>query len=198
MAIIDLTTSTRVKAVLGFSDTSEDVWITAAITAVSQRISLHMDRPVELVERTEEYDLHDGRQETLFMRAYPVTAISTIKNSIAWDFGNVTAIDSDLYRADGENGQIHLRTELAAGPKAVQVVYTGGLAANTDDLITDWPVLAHLADLQIAALFRRRATPQGSTVSGKQGGSVSFEGALKLIPEVREGLASFRRVRFGV
>jgi len=200
MAIVELTTTARVKAALGIdvADTTQDVWLAGALQAVSQRFELFMDRPIELTSRTEEYDVHDGRQVSLFLRAYPVTAITSVKNATGWDFASATAIDSTSYRIDADNGQLHMAIELAYGPKAVQVIYTGGLAANTADLITNYPSIAMAADFQIAAMFRRRSTPQGTGMSGKQGGSITFEGPLKLIPEAREILASFTRMRFGV
>lgn len=201
MAIIDLTTSARVKAALSIdaSDTSQDTWIDAAITSVSQRIEMFIDREVETATRTEEYDVSDGRQETIFLRTYPVTSITSIKNDPSWDFAAATALDSELYRLDGDNGEVHFRTELAAGPKAVQIVYVGGLAADTAAFIAAYPAITGAADIQIAAMFRRRSSPQGETIiAGRGAGQLKHEAPLKLIPEVRETLIPFRRLRFGV
>jgi len=201
MAIIELTTATRVKTALAIdpTDTAQDTWIAAAIQSVSQRLELHMDRPVELVERTEEYDVHDGRQATVFLRAYPITSVASIKNDQRWDWASTVALTADEdYHVDSANGQVHLNFQPAAGAKALQVVYTGGLAANTADLITNYPLIAQAADLQIAAMFRRRSAPQGAAVAGKQGGSITHEAPLKLIPDVREALASLQRLRFGI
>lgn len=200
MALIELTTSARIKTVLAIdpSDTTEDAWISAAIQSVSQRIELHMDRPIELVERTEEYDLSDRRRNSIFLRTYPVTEIASVKNDSSWDFDNATAIDSELYRVDAENGVLYFALELDPGPRSLKVVYTAGLATNTTELIANYPVIAQAADLQIAALFRRRATPQGESSQGAMSGTQSFEAPLKLIPEVRESLIAVSRRRFGL
>lgn len=201
MAIIELTTSARVKVVLGIdaSDTTEDTWIASAIQSVSQRIQLYIDRPIETTSRTEEYDVHSGRQSTIFLRAYPVTSITSIKNSQLWDFASATAMtEDDDFHVDEENGAVHFAVELAEGPKALQVVYTGGLAADTAAVIANHPVLAQAADLQVAAMFRRRSTPQGQSISGKEGGSITFEAPLMLAREVSDSLFPYRRYRFGV
>lgn len=200
MALIELTTKTRAKLALGIADadTDEDTWLDIAIQSVSQRVEDYLDRKVEVAARTEEYDVANGRQISTFLRNYPVTSITSIKNDQLWDFATATAIDSDNYHLDADTGEIHYAIDLAAGPKAIQVVYTAGLAANTTDLITDYPVIAAAADLQIAAVFRRRGSPQGSQISGGRGGTISHESALRLVPEVREMLNPYRRRRFGM
>ena len=196
--VVDVTTAARVKAALNISDSSEDTWIGLAITAVSQRFELFMGRPILIAERTEEYDVHNGRQMSLFLRAHPVSSITSIKNSVAWNFDTTTALSSELYRLNASTGEVHMGVELAAGPKAIQVVYTAGMAADTAGLISAYPTIAMAGDLQVTAMFRRRKSPAGSSLSGKLQGSVSFEGQLKLLTEVSETLTSYRRLRFGV
>lgn len=197
MAIIDLTTLARVKLGLLKSDTNDDTWLTNQITATSLRMERFIDRKIEIVERTQEFDVNNVTQETIWLRTFPNITIDTIKNSQDWDFANTTAIDSDDFRVDEDNGQVHFRVTLATGPKAIQVVYTAGLAVDTDQVESDFPDLAAACDLQVAAAFRRRSSPQGQS-SSAGGSDITHEGPLKLIPEVRETLLPLRRLRFGV
>jgi hypothetical protein len=198
MALIDCTTETRVKAALNISGTSEDAWIDDAIKATSQLIEQHLGRHVEDATYTEEYDVRDGRQEIVALNAYPVTSITSIKNAPDWDFAGATALTSTSYRVKDETGLIYFRTELDAGNDALQIVYVGGMAANTAAIESSFPAIAMAADLQIAAMFRRRRSPQGETINAGRGGSISQEGPLTLIPAAINLLSPFVRRRFGM
>lgn len=198
MALVEATTVARVKALLDIGSSVHDTVIAALIASVSQRFEGFMGRLISAEARTEEHDWPDNRRETLFLRAYPVTAIASIKNDPAWDFAAADALDATSYHLVADTGEVHMRYPLLPGPKAVQVVYTGGLAANTAALIAAYPAIAFAADLQCAAVWRRRSSPQGSTAVVPLQGSLSQEAPLELIPEVVEALSPFRRLRFGV
>ncbi len=200
---MNATTIARVKALLDITSTTYDTVLTTMVEAVSRRIENYIDRPLEQTARTEEYSIKP-RQNVLFLRAYPVTAITTIKLALDWDYASETAIDSSDYKVDTDTGQVHFTffpilnyrgDTLAAAPNAMQVVYTGGLATNTTNLISDYPDIAYAADVQVVAMWRRRDSPQGQSQS-VGAGSINYEGALRLVPDVIEALTPYRRLRF--
>jgi len=195
------TTSARVKEVLDVAsaDTSHDTWITNAITSVSERIQNYLNRSLESGTFTEEIDIHSPRQKFVFVLNPPITSITSIKSDANWQFASADAIDSEDYNYKASNGRIVFNRQLQVGPQALQVVYAGGLAADSATLISDYPLVAHAADLQIASMFRRRTSPQGSQfVNTNQGGELRMDNPLMLLPEVREALTPLRVMRFGV
>ena len=75
---MDATTIARVKALLDISSTTHDAVLTTMVASVSKRIEHYMDRPLLAEARTETYNI-SPRQNKIFLRAYPVTAIASIK-----------------------------------------------------------------------------------------------------------------------
>ena len=209
---MDATTTTRVKALLEITpaSTTHDAVLDALIDTVSQRIENFIDRPIEALARTEEYDIKP-RQKVLFLRAYPLTAqgdIASIKIATDWDFAAATAVTSTDYHVDLVTGAIHfnfypltnyLGNNMATAPNVVQVVYTGGFTATADgtaQFITDYPAIAYAAETQVIAMWRRRDEPMTKTTKiGDYGSTV--EGPVKFLPDVIEALIPYRRQRFG-
>ena len=194
---IDATTSARVKELLEIdsSDTTYDTILGRMVDYVSRRFENYIDREFESKGRTEEYSVQQ-RQSVVFLRHYPVTAIASVKSSTDWDFSSVSAYDSDNYHVDAETGMLHLKLYPSAGPNSLQVSYTAGFAADTSALVTSHPDIAFAADLQTAALFRRKDAPQGEMLRFADSTSKS-EGPVQLLPDVVEALAPYRRLRFG-
>lgn len=200
---MDATTLARVKALLDISGTSHDTVLTDIIGAVSARIENFIDRPLEQTSRTEEYNVRP-RQNKLFLRAYPVASITSIKIATDWDYASATAVDTSDYRVTSDNGMLHfnffpvtsyLGDNYQAAPDAVQVVYTGGLATSTANLVSAYPNIAFAADMQVVAAWRRRDTPQGNSIN-TGGASIAYEKPLAMIPDVIEALTPYRRLRF--
>jgi len=204
---MDATTATRVKDLLEITSSTHDDVLGALIDTVSQRIENFIDRPLERVARTEEYDIKP-RQRVLFLRAYPLAnqaAISSIKIATDWDFTAATAVTSTDYHVDVNTGAIHfnfypltnyLGNNMATAPNAVQVVYTGGFDTSTANLITNYPAIAYAAETQVIAMWRRRDEPMVKTTKiGDYGSTV--EGPVKFLPDVIEALIPYRRQRFG-
>ena len=200
---MDATTLARVKALLDISGSSQDAVLTTMISAVSARIENFLDRPLAQTSRTEEYNIKP-RQRKLFLRAYPVTTVASIKIAPDWNYGAATAVATDDYRLTSDNGLIHfnfypvtsyLGDNYEAAPDAVQITYTGGLATNTTNLISDYPNIAFAADMQVVAAWRRRDTPQGNGIN-MGGSTITYEKPLAMIPDVIEALTPYRRLRF--
>jgi hypothetical protein len=200
---VDATTIARVKALLDISSTNYDTELTTMVSAVSKRIETFIDRPLELAARTETYSIRP-RQNKLFLRAYPVTTITTVKIATDWDYAAATAVTASDYHVVADSGTLHfqfypisnyLGDNYAYAPDAVQVVYTGGFDTSTVNLITNYPDIAMAADLQTVAMWRRRDTPQGNNISIGNS-SIAYETPLNLVPDVIEALTPYRRLRF--
>ncbi len=200
---MDATTAERVKDLLDISSANYDTVIGRLISAVSARIESFIDRPLQSTSRTETYNIRP-RQSKVFLRAYPVTSITSVKIATDWDYASVTVTNPNDYHVIADTGTLHfnfqpirnyLGDNYAYAPDAVQVVYTAGFAATTNDLIADYPDIAMAADTQVVAMWRRRDTPQGNAIN-MGGSSISYERPLNLVPDVIEALTPYRRLRF--
>ncbi len=200
---MDATTIARVKALLDITSSTYDAVLTTMVAAASRRIENYIDRPLLETARTETYSIKP-RQDVLFLRAYPVASVASIKLALDWDYAAATAIDTNDFNVDAETGMVRFLffpinnwkgNNLAAAPNVMQVVYTAGLATNTANLITNHPDIAYAADVQTVAMWRRRDSPQGASLS-VGGSSLSYEDALGLTKETVQTLAPYRRLRF--
>ena len=204
---MDATDRTRVKELLEITGNSQNDVLDRLITAVSQRVEDFIDRPLQTVARTEEYSIKP-RQNTLFLKAYPLSAqgdISTIKIAGDWDFSAATAVDSSNYHVDLDTGMLHfnyypttnyLGNNMATAPNIVQIVYTGGFAANTTNFIAAFPAITGACEMQVIAMWRRRDQPMMDTVKIDEYTS-TVSGPIEFLPDVRQALLPYRRLRFG-
>lgn len=195
--VVDCTTVARVKALLtiGAADTDNDTVLGNYITSTSARIEQWLGRPLLATTYTDEIDIESPRTESVFLRAYPVTSVTSVKNDPEWDWAGVEAIDSDLYHLTSGTGQLDFNVQLTPGKKALQVVYAGGLVADTAAMLANYPAIAAACEVQVAAAFRRRTSPQGESVHAG-GGSIAHEGPLRFVPDALEALWPYRRLRF--
>ena len=204
---MDATTKDRIKDLLEITSTTHDTVLDRLIAVVSQRIEDFIDRPLETAARTEEYSIKP-RQNVLFLRAYPLSAqgdIASVKIAFDWDYAAVSAVTSTDYHADLDTGTLHLNyypstnylgNNLATAPNVAQIVYTGGFATSTANLISAYPAIAYACEEQVIAMWRRRDEPMVKTVRIDQYSS-EVDGQLKFLPDVREALIPYRRMRFG-
>lgn len=193
---MDLTTKARVKEILEKTTTGLDALIDQFIVGVSAQIEKHLDRFAEEIERTEQHDVDPG-QHVFLLRGFPVDAVAAfeLKNDVTRDFASATLIDTDRFYLDRSPGVLTFdHFILVWGPGTLQVKYTGGLGTNTADAITNFPDIAHAADLQVAHLIERRHQ-LGLTSFSAEGGSVSkvvYEESF--IPEALKALEHHRRL----
>ena len=204
---MDATTKERVKDLLEITSTTHDTVLDRLIAVVTQRIETFIDRPLQSTARTEEYSIKP-RQSVLFLRAYPLTAqgdITSVKVATDWDFAAATAVTSTDYHVDLDTGSLHMNfypitnylgNNMATAPQVVQVVYTGGFAGTTDGVVVNYPAIAYACEEQVIAMWRRRDEPMIKTVKIDQYSS-EVDGQLKFLPDVREALIPYRRMRFG-
>lgn len=175
---MDLTTLARVKARLGKTsseDTADDAQLAMLIQGVSRRIERHLDRELERVARTEYLSVRQWRTQYA-LRAYPVASVASVYFDPESVFGADTLLTSTDYVIDDEVGAIVLRsTPLADAPRALKVVYTGGIADDVDALVADdeWRDLVLAADREVVAEFKRIGSELVQSTT-HQGGTVSY------------------------
>lgn len=195
----DLTTLVRVKRVIDLTEATKDTLLQEYIDAASDAIEKFMDRPVLVAARTELYDVEPGQQR-IALRAFPVLAapVAVFKNDSARQFGaGIAALAADSFYLNLVTGSAEFdRVRLIRGPGVVEVVYTGGMAADTAAFIVAFPEIAKACDTQVAFMYKRRET-MGMSGFSSEGGSVSFSEADDLIVPVKAAVRKYRRLDFG-
>lgn len=195
---MDLTTLTRVKEVLGGLSgvTTEDAILGQLIAGVSARVAAELDREVQVGTLTEVLDAQVG-QKAFPLRGYPVTSITSVKeDTYDGSFGaSAATLASSYYRVNKRNGLLSLVDWSVTGePASIQVVYVGGMAADTAAFVAAFPDIANAVDLQVAMLHRRRTTIGTSSVA-MQGATVQFAtDRIEFLPELRDAVHRHRRV----
>jgi hypothetical protein len=199
---MDLATYEHVTAFLTLQGETVDAAMASVISSLiasySKRFEQELGRLVEQRERTEVYSLERG-QTVLTLNAYPIVSVTDIRNDVLRVYGDDAVIPETDYFINAERGTIHFDYAPAHGNGAIQITYVGGMADNavsTDgdlDFEIAYPDLSTALTLQVAYVFRRRNT-LGSSGVNFQGGGSSWEGAVKLLPEVRATLDQHRRL----
>ncbi len=197
---MDLSTLARVKTHLEASSTKiasagAEALLSELISSYSAAFESYLNRTVLAAERTLQLDV-ERAQQTFTLPAYPVSAIASVKNAWDRDFSSVTALDSDYYYVDSQGILTVDQIALIPGPGVLQVVYTGGMAADAASFVTAYPEIAGALDMQVAAHWQRQGQLGAQGVNVGQG-SVSFTGPMKLLPEVRATIGKWRRVAIG-
>ena len=198
---MDLTTTARVKANLGgISSSASDSLIDGIVTDVSYRFERYMRRQVLRQAATATFPA--SRFSTILsLPAYPVTSITSIKYAThPSEFADATAMAATEYvLEDQDAGLVRFLVEMPLlddrRPGYLQVVYTGGMAEDTDDFIATYPDVARAADVQCAYEFQRRNSPGGNATN--DGGSTAFDGPLGLLESSRQALTPYRRIVIG-
>lgn len=183
-ASVDLVLLTDVKTYLGINDSDHDAAITSLIKTVSDRVEKFLGRVVLEATYTEVFDVRPGQQ--LFrLKAWPVdTAQSfTVKNDADQDWSGATALDATLYVVAPNYGRLQFKNySLIDGPQALQVAYTGGLAANQAAVPDE---IETAAKMFVAEVWRRRKE-LAATSEGVGGFNVSMTEAVKMPMVVAE------------
>lgn len=190
---MNLSTVDRVKLFGSIpGGTAYDGLLAQLLADVSAAAEALMDRPAEAKSYTDVWDVSPG-QQIYFLRAWPVTAISTVKYDTAREFGSGTELDSSSYTCDLRTGRLVIDgTTLTGGYGVLQAVYTGGMAADAATFAAAYPDIASVVDAQTVYNFRRRDNLQTSGIS-LAGGTTNFNPRFDLLPYVERVLKSHRR-----
>jgi len=193
--VLDVTTVARVKSFMQDEvegTTSSDAVIQQMITALSSIFERKMNRLIRRQTYVDFPNVREG-QRSLYLRAFPVTAITDVRYDLQRDFGAETIQDAGNYDLVDTDGILIMdRIALQEGVKLLKVTYTGGMAATTAAFISDYPDLAMAADMAVAFWMRRKRKIEASSTSSGAGGSLGLLD-LKLPEFVEEALKRHTR-----
>jgi hypothetical protein len=171
-----LCTQLDVEQKLQWDVTAEpDTTITALIADAQALIESHVGRPLEDGPRSE---IFDGNRVALFLKFWPVTAITTVTE----DATVLTSADYKFYA----NGKL-IRTNTtgyqivwkAYKPQSIEIEYDGGYLAGHDDMHD--LALEHLGSIcaEVVARAFRKGAASAAIPAGSAGAvqSVSLSGS---------------------
>lgn len=210
---IDCTTIARVKAHLPGTDAGSDAVLALLISSVSARMEAECYRWFQSTERTEVYPLRQPAR-LITLKGSPVTATDsrgvslasfTVKASSSLSFSaSPTLTRNTDYLLEQDRGVLRMLTDLDTftgglrtrpiAPAYVQVLYTGGLAADTTAFVAAYPDLAIACEMQVVHEFRRR-TNAGAGDAQAGDSSFTHSADLALLTTVREALRPYKRRR---
>jgi hypothetical protein len=190
---MDLCTLQTIKGMLDIEDeeTKYDNVLETIVAGVSAQIERHLNRTVLSGTYTEYFDVNTGASR-FSVKAYPVTAVTSITNAADWTWTTGSSISTYDYASP--NGVINLyAAALVTGANALRIIYTGGMAADVETLQGgDYADVAMAALEQAVAVWNNRRN-FGVQNAGVTSQSVSF-GTVKLLESVVELLAPHRRL----
>jgi len=191
--VIHLARIDQVKSLIAFSpdDPSVDGLLYALIEEVSKAMQDYLCRWIQRDTYTEYFSVQYNR--TIYqLSAYPVSSISSVHNATDWDWDTESEVDDDCYTVDTEAGLLYIeRWTLVSGYRALRVIYSGGMAADTEELIASYPDLSMACARQVGYLWQMRTKPGAASVSSGQG-TVSRNVDGYWLPEVKPVLDRYR------
>lgn len=195
MALL-LTTADRLAALWsGLAGQSMRVdQINQVIPAVSRAIEKYLEVDgLDLKARTDYFNVIAG-QNYFALRTIGIVSITSIRSSQMRDW-TVDPIDDQYYTFDPVRGILEFDGYyLETGPRTLQVIYSGGIAATVEDLAAS----AEYSDIMLAAeqqvLFTVTRSPHfGATSLSTGGGNRSFEAPVTLLKDVTDKLDKYKR-----
>jgi hypothetical protein len=131
---MSLTSLSAVKQFKGVTATDHDSELLRLIGAVDAFVARYCGRVLESTTLTEYQSGEDG-QTRLFLREYPVTAITSIHDDPLRTYGAATQLStSDYVLTDPQAGIVDLDgTSFSAGINNIRVIYTAGYAATAPE-----------------------------------------------------------------
>lgn len=190
---IDVTTVALVKqyAKKASSWTDHDDQLGAFIKTVSTIFENHLNRVLKSGTVTEELDVFPDRRR-FYLKAYPVTSVTTVWSSAAYVFDATTEVDSGNYHlVDSRMALMDDLGYVERGLRTVRITYVGGMAATQAAFTTAFPDITEAANIQVWNMFQRIG--EEDAVSINLGGqSIALKPALGLLPIVKKMLAPYR------
>lgn len=200
---MNLSTVDRVLALTSATGKATDetrAEVAAVLATVSGAVERYLDRFALRQARTEYHDV-EPMQSRVRLRAYPVTTLTSVNYDPDQAFGSTTAMTSSDYydpTLDVEGALVFRYPFMPSVPhsRALKVVYTGGMATDTDSFVAAYPDLAGAVDVQTSHEWQRRNALGVSSVSYPDGttASLSLE---RWVASVKQVLDYYRRVSIG-
>lgn len=188
---MDLTTAQFVNARRGRDSADDATLINSLITEVSADVALYLRRHVQAVARTQVYTLPYGIRD-FRLDGYPVASISSVSTSPDLDFSSSEILSVSSYYLEPAVGRLRLVSPTAFDPTFVQVVYTGGMAADTTAFRAAYPDIAGAVESAVLELLKRADKPGVSETRLRDGG-VSYERPVNMLPLLKRRLDQHRR-----
>lgn len=195
-----LTTVQRVKDRLGITTSVHDTLIQRLINSATDFIESETNRRFKETTYTNEiYSLHGARQDMVFLKQAPVSALTsaqyragTVSNPQWTDFN---ADDYELLE-DGASGIVKFYGGVIRGINVVRFTYTAGYKINftnygdniTHTLPTD---ITELAERLVVRWFKRRES-EGKLNESFEGATLQW--ANDLTGEDKETIVKYRRL----
>ena len=161
--VTEVTTLARVKAraFKGVTNTAADAQITAAVAAVSRQVQKYLG--VSITKEDFEEKFTPMREQTIFRMFHsPLTSIATVVDrDTTLVAANYTFLNNLLYLVD--------YWPTYDRPLSLVVNGNGGMAADTDTFITDYPDIADVCEWWIGIKLSWDDRPAVATMSNDQG-----------------------------
>lgn len=197
MAFLDLVTLATVRELRGWSvDATQDGIISAMISGISARFEGELGgRLLSLEARTIQLDLEPGQRE-VSLPAWPVAAspVAEFRSSADRVFTGDVIATTDYYLQAGE-GRVSFDVGLDRGRGALQVIFTGGIAATAADVETNYPDISDAIRKQVVYEFDRRDS-LGQSSSTAANVSRAWTGVVDWLPDVLPVIDRYRRLVF--
>lgn len=134
----------------------------------------------------------DGSQKWLFLKAFPVTAFTTVEYRTGTNPATYTAYDASAYETYGERGAIYFYGGIPKGKKVVRVTYSAGYLIDwTTQATHTLPYdLTHACRKLVLKEFSKRKA-QGLLSESVGGASISWNENLD--PEIVDILSKYRQ-----
>lgn len=191
--MVNATTLTRVKALLGDTGSANDALLNTLIESVSREIEAAIGYPLAQAARVEYHDLEQN-DRILFLRVVPVVSVAEVKIGPSdWDFSSLTALTADDDYRLGNDGQLYLNLSVSAGFQKAKVTYTAGLGTTDAAVATAAGDLAFAADMQVCEEWRRRDNPTTVSIPTPKGAK-TMEAPHRFLPRVESLLARHKRM----
>ena len=195
---LDFTTVARVASRLAPGSTSlsgNDTLVGQMIASTSAAMERWLGREALATAYVETFDVCEG-QEHWPLKAWPVSAVTYVREDSERVWGSDTDVDADDYVSPVVTGDMWLTIPggLAAGRATLRVSYTGGMAATTTAFIAAYPDLALACEVQVSWDYLRRKDLGTVSKSGDKG-AVALDPAAPFIPQVLSLLGQYRVIR---
>lgn len=198
---MDLTATTRVELLVnptGSAGGPHASVLGQIITGVSNAAEQFMNRKV-LAEATTEYFDVAPYQKVFRLKAFPVTAVTSVAFDLdqAWGSTTLLTATTDYWSALYEpRGVLEIRYALNTWDdtygRALKVVYTGGMAATAAAFIAAFPDISNAIDQQVAYFWHQRNNLGVTSITSEFGTSVNMM-PTDWLPAVRSVLERHKR-----
>jgi len=139
-----LCTVAQFKARYGFAGSDDDAAIASVIAGASAQIAQECGRLLEEADRTMEFSVADYNAVSLWLPAWPISLVTSVKEDFNGDWEVATELDEgEDFRIDGRLGRLlTLGGRWMPGEASVQIRWTGGYTLPGDPAMMDYAAWA--------------------------------------------------------